>query len=51
MAGVAAVYDLCLTAAMALQGYGEVSGLYAQFVRFDELVHRRAAGRLVTHVG
>ena len=33
------VYDLCLTAAMALQGFGETFGLYDQFVRFDDLVH------------
>ena len=33
------VYDLCLTAAMALQGFGEAFGLYDQFVRFDDLVH------------
>ncbi len=33
------VYDLCLTAAMALQGYGEAFGLYDEFVRFDDLVH------------
>jgi hypothetical protein len=33
------VYDLCLTAAMALQGFGEAFGLYDEFVRFDDLVH------------
>ncbi len=33
------IYDLCLTAAMALQGFGETFGLYDQFVRFDDLVH------------
>jgi hypothetical protein len=33
------VYDLCLTAAMALQGFGEAFGLYDAFVRFDDLVH------------
>lgn len=33
------VYDLSLTVAMALQGYGEVFGLYDQFVQFDDLVH------------
>jgi hypothetical protein len=33
------VYDLCLTAGMVLQGYGEVFGLYDEFVRFDDLVH------------
>jgi hypothetical protein len=33
------VYDLCLTVAMALQGFGEVFGLYDQFVHFDDLVH------------
>ena len=33
------VYDLCLTAGMALQGFGETFGLYDQFVRFDDLVH------------
>ncbi|MGY1722764.1 hypothetical protein [Blastococcus sp. SYSU DS0533] len=32
-------YDLSLTAAMALQGFGEVLGLYDQWVRFDDLVH------------
>lgn len=32
------IYDLCLTAAMALQGYGEVFDLYDQFVRFNDLV-------------
>ena len=33
------VYDLSLTLAMVLQGYGEVWGLYDRFVRFDDLVH------------
>ena len=33
------VYDLCLTAGMALQGFGETLGLYDEFVRFDDLVH------------
>ncbi|MGY1602072.1 hypothetical protein [Geodermatophilus sp. SYSU D00815] len=33
------VYDLSLTAAMALQGFGETFGLYDRFVRFDDLVH------------
>ncbi len=33
------VYDLCLTAAMALQGFGEAFGVYDRFVRFDDLVH------------
>jgi hypothetical protein len=33
------VYDLSLTAGMALQGFGETFGLYDQFVRFDDLVH------------
>ena len=33
------IYDLCLTAAMALQGFGEVFGLYDTFLRFDDLVH------------
>ncbi|UOY02394.1 hypothetical protein [Blastococcus sp. PRF04-17] len=33
------VYDLSLTGAMALQGFGETFGLYDQFVRFDDLVH------------
>lgn len=33
------VYDLCLTTAMALQGFGEVFGLYDTFIRFDDLVH------------
>ena len=33
------VYDLSLTLAMALQGFGEVWGLYDRFVRFDDLVH------------
>jgi hypothetical protein len=33
------VYDLSVTGAMALQGFGETLGLYDQFVRFDDLVH------------
>lgn len=33
------VYDLCFTAAMVLQGYGEVLGLYDEVVRFDDVVH------------
>jgi hypothetical protein len=33
------VYDLSLTAAMALQGFGESFGLYDEVVRFDDLVH------------
>ena len=33
------VYDLSLTAAMALQGFGETFGLYDRFLRFDDLVH------------
>jgi hypothetical protein len=33
------VYDLALTAGMALQGFGEALGLYDEFVRFDDLVH------------
>lgn len=33
------VYDLCLTAGMALQGFGETFGFYDEFVRFDGLVH------------
>ena len=33
------VYDLSLTVAMALQGFGETFGLYDSFVRFDDLVH------------
>jgi hypothetical protein len=33
------VYDLSLTAAMVLQGFGETLGLYDRFVRFDDLVH------------
>ena len=33
------VYDLCLTAAMALQGFGEAFGVYDRVVRFDDLVH------------
>lgn len=33
------VYDLSLTVAMALQGFGETFGLYDSFLRFDDLVH------------
>ncbi|MDK3256867.1 hypothetical protein [Blastococcus capsensis] len=33
------VYDLSVTLGMALQGFGEVWGLYDRFVRFDDLVH------------
>src|SRR5918995_5014779 len=33
------VYDLSVTAAMALQGFGETLGLYDDFARFDDLVH------------
>jgi hypothetical protein len=33
------VYDLSLTVAMALQGFGETFHLYDEFVRFDDLVH------------
>ncbi|WP_198598061.1 hypothetical protein [Blastococcus atacamensis] len=33
------VYDLSVTLAMTLQGFGEVWGLYDRFVRFDDLVH------------
>ena len=33
------VYDLSLTAAMALQGFGETFHLYDEWVRFDDLVH------------
>ena len=33
------VYDLSLTCAMALQGFGETFGLYDEFIRFDDLVH------------
>ncbi|MFD2091026.1 hypothetical protein [Blastococcus deserti] len=33
------IYDLSVTAAMALQGFGETLGLYDEFVRFDDLVH------------
>jgi hypothetical protein len=33
------LYDLSLTVAMALQGFGEVLGLYDQWIRFDDLVH------------
>jgi hypothetical protein len=33
------VYDLSVTLAMALQGFGETLGLYDEFVAFDDLVH------------
>src|SRR5687768_3006188 len=33
------IYDLSVTAAMALQGFGETLGLYDDFARFDDLVH------------
>jgi hypothetical protein len=33
------VYDLSVTGAMALQGFGETLGLYDDFARFDDLVH------------
>ena len=33
------VYDLSLTAAMVLQGFGETFHLYDEWVRFDDLVH------------
>jgi hypothetical protein len=33
------IYDLSVTAGMALQGFGETLGLYDQFVHFDDLVH------------
>jgi hypothetical protein len=33
------VYDLSVTAGMALQGFGETFGLYDEFVHFDDLVH------------
>jgi hypothetical protein len=33
------LYDLSLTVAMALQGFGETLGLYDTFIRFDDLVH------------
>lgn len=33
------VYDLCFTAAMVLQGYGEALGVYDRFLAFDDLVH------------
>ena len=39
MVNLPRVYDLCLTAGMALQGFGETFGLYDEFVRFDDLVH------------
>ncbi len=32
------VYDLSLTAAMALQGFGEAFGVYDRVLRFDDLV-------------
>ncbi|MCF6508727.1 hypothetical protein E9549_15125 [Blastococcus sp. MG754426] len=32
-------YDLSLTVAMALQGFGEVLGLYDEWLAFDDLVH------------
>lgn len=33
------VYDLCFTAGMVLQGYGEALGIYAEVRLFDDLVH------------
>ncbi|SFE51485.1 hypothetical protein SAMN05216574_10462 [Blastococcus tunisiensis] len=33
------LYDLSLTVAMALQGFGEVLGLYDEWGHFDDLVH------------
>jgi uncharacterized membrane protein YjdF len=33
------VYDLSVTAAMALQGFGETLGFYDAFLRFDDVVH------------
>jgi hypothetical protein len=33
------VYDLCFTAAMVLQGYGEALGVYDEVRLFDDLVH------------
>jgi hypothetical protein len=33
------VYDLSLTLAMALQGFGETFGVYDRWVHFDDLVH------------
>ncbi|SDQ08383.1 hypothetical protein [Quadrisphaera sp. DSM 44207] len=33
------VYDLCLTAGMALQGFGEAFGVYDRFEHFDDVVH------------
>jgi hypothetical protein len=33
------VYDLSVTGAMALQGFGETLGLYDDVARFDDLVH------------
>ncbi len=33
------IYDLSLTAAMALQGFGEAFGVYDRLIRFDDLVH------------
>jgi hypothetical protein len=32
-------YDLCFTAGMVLQGYGEALGVYDSFAMFDDLVH------------
>ena len=33
------VYDLSVTLAMALQGFGEAFGVYDRWVHFDDLVH------------
>jgi hypothetical protein len=33
------VYDLCFTAAMVLQGFGEALGVYDRLLVFDDLVH------------
>jgi hypothetical protein len=33
------VYDLSLTVAMVLQGFGEAFGFYDEFLHFDDLVH------------
>jgi hypothetical protein len=33
------VYDLCFTAAMVLQGFGEALGVYDKMLLFDDLVH------------
>lgn len=33
------LYDLCFTAAMAFQGFGEVLGLYDRVPVFDDVVH------------